>query len=135
VEEVPHMNVIEGARASDQPGTCPKAKSPEEEMAASLQDEKRLRLYGINFDSDSDHLRDESKPTLDLVADILKQHADWKLTIEGHTDATSTPEHNAQLSSKRAEAVRAWLISAGTDAARLTSDPCPVRCAHFCSFS
>lgn len=120
VEEHPRLNVIEGTRLSDQPGTCPKAKSPEEEMAASLQDEKRLRLYGINFDSDSDHLRDESKPTLDLVADILKQHPDWKLTIEGHTDSTSTPEHNAQLSTKRAEAVRAYLVSAGTDGSRLT---------------
>jgi outer membrane protein OmpA-like peptidoglycan-associated protein len=120
VEEHPPLFIIEGTRISDQPGTCPHAKTPEEEMASALQDEKRLRLYGINFDSDSDHLRDESKPTLDLVADILKQHTDWKLTIEGHTDATSTPEHNAQLSTRRAEAVKAYLVTAGTDASRLT---------------
>jgi Outer membrane protein and related peptidoglycan-associated (lipo)proteins len=53
--------------------------------------------------------------------ELLKQHPDWTLTIEGHTDSTATPEHNAQLSAKRAEAVKAWLVSAGTGAARLTS--------------
>jgi hypothetical protein len=43
-------------------------------------------------------ITDESKPTLDLVAGILKQHADWKLTIEGYTG----PDVNA--ASKRSGA-------------------------------
>ena len=90
-------------------------------MEKALQDEKRLRLYGINFDSDSDKLRDESKPTLDLVAAVLKAHADWKVTVEGHTDSTSTPEHNQDLSTRRAEAVRQYLAGAGIDASRLTA--------------
>lgn len=32
-----------------------------------LQSEGRARLYGILFDTDSDHLKDESKPTLDAL--------------------------------------------------------------------
>ncbi|MGZ7032352.1 MAG: OmpA family protein, partial [Thermoanaerobaculia bacterium] len=109
-----------GKRLSDTPGTCPGDKSPEQEMAKALEDEKRLRLYGINFDSDSDRLRDESKPTLDLVAQVLKEHADWKVTIEGHTDSTSTAQHNQQLSEARANAVKTYLTAAGIDASRLT---------------
>ena len=120
VEEHPPMNVFEGKKITDAPGDCPGVKTPDQEMARILEDEKRLRLYGINFDSDSDHLRDESKPTLDLVVQVLKAHADWKLTIEGHTDSTSTPEHNQQLSTARANAVKAYLVAAGIDAARLT---------------
>jgi outer membrane protein OmpA-like peptidoglycan-associated protein len=119
VEEHPPLTAFEGKRISDTPGTCPGAK-PEEVISKTLTEEKRLRLYGINFDSDSDHLRDESKPTLDLVAGVLKAHADWKLTIEGHTDSTSTPEHNQTLSESRAKAVKASLVTAGIDAARLT---------------
>jgi len=118
VEDHPPMTPLLGTRASDTPANCP--GSAKQEMATSLEKEKRLRLYGINFDSDSDHLRDESKPTLDLVANILKEHADWKLTIEGHTDSTSTPEHNQQLSDARANAVKSYLTTAGIDATRLT---------------
>jgi len=116
--EHPAMQPFDGTRESDTPGTCP--GDPKEQMTNALLTEKRLRLYGINFDSDSDHIRDESKPTLDLVASILKDHADWKLTIEGHTDSTSTAEHNQQLSLARANAVKSYLATAGIDAARLT---------------
>lgn len=116
--EHPSMFALIATRTSDTPGACP--GSPQQEMTTSLEKDKRLRLYGINFDSDSDHLRDESKPALDLVAGILKQHVDWKLTIEGHTDSTSTPEHNQQLSEARANAVKSYLTSTGIDPSRLT---------------
>jgi outer membrane protein OmpA-like peptidoglycan-associated protein len=118
VEAQPSMTPWEGKKIADKPGDCPGA--PAKTMADALEKEKRLRLYGINFDSDSDKLRDESKPTLDLVAQVLKAHSDWKLTIEGHTDATSSAEHNQQLSVARANSVKAYLVAAGTDAARLT---------------
>jgi outer membrane protein OmpA-like peptidoglycan-associated protein len=121
VSDKPSMNAFTAKRIADDPGDCPQWKAkPEAAMEKALQDEKRLRLYGINFDSDSDHLRDESKPTLDLVATVLKEHGDWKLTIEGHTDSTSTPEHNQDLSTRRAAAVKQYLTTAGVDASRLT---------------
>ena len=118
VEQQPGMTPWEGKKVSDKPGDCP--GDPAGTMARALEQERRLRLYGINFDSDSDKLRDESKPTLDLVAGVLKQHSDWKLTIEGHTDATASAEHNQQLSVARANSVKAYLVGAGIDAARLT---------------
>lgn len=109
-----------GTRKSDTVGTCPHwAGGPQQQMARDLATTGRTRLYGINFDSDSAVLRDESKPTLDRVAALLKENAGWKLTIEGHTDATSTAAHNQQLSQQRAEAVKAYLQAAGIDAARL----------------
>ena len=88
-------------------------------MTKDLAELGRTRIYGINFDSDSDVLRDESKPTLDRIAALLKAKADWKLTIEGHTDSTATAAHNQQLSQRRAEAVRAYLQKAGIEGARL----------------
>jgi len=119
VEAYEGMTPWEGEKTADDAGDCPGEKTPEKVMAKTLEDEKRLRLYGINFDSDSDHLRDESKPTLDLVAQVLKEHGDWKVTIEGHTDSTATAEHNQQLSVTRANSVKAYLTGAGIDAARL----------------
>jgi outer membrane protein OmpA-like peptidoglycan-associated protein len=109
-----------GTKKSNTVGTCPHwSGGAQEQMTKDLQDLGRARIYGINFDSDSDVIKDESKPTLDRIAALLKAKADWKLTIEGHTDSTATPEHNLQLSKRRAEAVKAYLQTAGIDAGRL----------------
>lgn len=109
-----------GTKKSAQVGTCPHwAGGAQEQMAKDLQDLGRARIYGINFDTDSDVIRAESKPTLDRIAALLKAHGDWKLTVEGHTDATGGAAHNQQLSQKRAESVKAYLVTAGIDAARL----------------
>jgi outer membrane protein OmpA-like peptidoglycan-associated protein len=119
--ENPHLDPFEGKRISADPGDCPQWKAPEDAMAKEIKDTGRVRLYGINFDSDSDQIRSESKPTLDQVAAMLKANAAWKITIEGHTDNTSTPEHNQQLSERRANSVKSYLTGAGIDAARLTA--------------
>lgn len=121
VVEHPTLDPIEGKRTSTDPGAtaCPQWKAPEQEMASEIREKGRVRLYGINFDSDSDQIRGESKPTLDQVASMLKSNADLKLTIEGHTDSTATPEHNQDLSTRRANAVKQYLVGAGIDASRL----------------
>lgn len=121
VTEHPTLDPIEGKRISKDPGNtaCPQWSAPESQMAAELKEKGRVQLYGINFDSDSDVIRDESKPTLDQVVAMLKSNADLKLTIEGHTDSTATPEHNQDLSTRRANAVKQYVVTAGIDAARL----------------
>ena len=111
-----------GTRKSATVGTCPHwSGGAQEQMAKDLQTEGRTRVYGINFDTDSDVIKDESKPTLDRIAALLAANAGWKMTIEGHTDASGGAEHNQQLSKRRAEAVKAYLVQGGIAAARLTA--------------
>jgi outer membrane protein OmpA-like peptidoglycan-associated protein len=111
-----------GTRKSATVGTCPHwSGGAQEQMTKDLQTEGRTRVYGINFDTDSDVIKDESKPTLDRIAALLKANAGWKMTIEGHTDASGGTEHNQQLSKRRAEAVKAYLVQGGIAAARLTA--------------
>lgn len=119
--ENPHLDAFEGTKTSADPGTCPQWKPPQDAMGTQLKQSGRVRLYGINFDSDSDVIRPESKPTLDQVAAMLKSSPELKITIEGHTDNTSTPEHNQQLSEKRANAVKQYLVTNGIDGARLST--------------
>lgn len=122
VVEHPTLDPIEGKRVSSDPGNtaCPQWQKPaDQQLADDLKAKGRIRLYGINFDSDSDVIRDESKPTLDQVAAMLKANPTWNVTIEGHTDSTATAEHNQDLSSRRANAVKQYLTGAGIDGSHL----------------
>ena len=50
---------------------------------------------------------------------LLTENPELRLTVQGHTDNTSTPAHNQQLSAARAQAVVAALTAQGIAAARL----------------
>jgi outer membrane protein OmpA-like peptidoglycan-associated protein len=88
----------------------------------ALMSDGRVATHGILFDTGSDRLRGESKPTLDMIGQMLQQHADLKLTIEGHTDNVGNANSNQTLSDRRAAAVRQFLLANyQIDASRLTS--------------
>jgi OmpA-OmpF porin, OOP family len=64
---------------------------------------------GIVFDSGSDRLKPESAPVLRQVATYLKENAEVKVMITGHTDDVGETAANLALSEKRAAAVAASL--------------------------
>jgi outer membrane protein OmpA-like peptidoglycan-associated protein len=112
----------DGKRVSAEVGSCPHwSGSVGGEVKRDLAASGRATLYGILFDLDSATLRAESKPVLDEVVKVLAAEPGWKLTIEGHTDASGSAAHNQALSEQRAAAVKAYLVSQGVDAARLTT--------------
>lgn len=111
-----------GTRRGSTVGNCPNwAGGIEQQMAKDIEEFGRARVYGINFDSDSDVIRNESRPTLDHVVSMLKAREKWNITIEGHTDSTASAQHNQDLSERRAVAVRRYLESGGIAAARLNT--------------
>lgn len=82
----------------------------------------RVATQGIYFDSGSDRVRPESSPTLKEIAQMLTEHPDLTITIEGHTDNVGSAQTNRDLSHRRAAAVKQALVSTySIDAARLTS--------------
>jgi outer membrane protein OmpA-like peptidoglycan-associated protein len=112
--------IVTGPKKSSDVGSCPQwLGGLEQQVLKDLEEFGRARVYGINFDSDSDHIKDESKPTLNTLVTILKAKPEWKVTIEGHTDSTSTPQHNQDLSERRAASVKSYLQAAGIEGARL----------------
>jgi peptidoglycan-associated lipoprotein len=63
-----------------------------------------------------------------ISADILRVQAGWllkypakKATIEGHADERGTRDYNLALGERRANSAKAFLVSLGVDASRLTT--------------
>ncbi len=77
--------------------------------------------YGINFQSGKWDISIESEIILDDVARWLRENPDIIVEIRGHTDAQGSEESNHDLSRKRAEAVRSYLISQKIASERLTA--------------
>lgn len=68
----------------------------------------------IHFAHDSDEILGESAELLDRIAEFLQHHPEvTSLYLVGHTDSTGSPEHNLDLSTRRAAAVRAALEQRG----------------------
>jgi outer membrane protein OmpA-like peptidoglycan-associated protein len=78
-------------------------------------------LGGTAFAIGGNTLTSEAKSTLDQVAAVLKGAGGCNVSIGSHTDSRGDASYNQQLSLDRANAVRAYLISQGVPADRLTA--------------
>ncbi len=80
------------------------------QIEQQLETKGRVQIYGIYFDFASDVLRPESETVLKEIAGIMTTHADWQLSIEGHTDNIGGDQYNLDLSNRRAAAVKQALV-------------------------
>ncbi len=76
-------------------------------------------LEGISFDTDRDTITPASTQTLDAAVEALAKFPSVRVEISGHTDSQGAPAHNLDLSQRRADAVKKYLVGHGIDASRV----------------
>jgi outer membrane protein OmpA-like peptidoglycan-associated protein len=82
-----------------------------------------ITFEAIDFDKNSSKLKPEMENNLHTIINFLLIHPNFTLTITGHTDLDGDPDKNVQLSQKRAEVIKKYLVSyGGLDASRITVD-------------
>lgn len=80
---------------------------------------RSLILEGVTFITDSAELTGESRETLDRTAASLRTWREVRVEVGGHTDSVADDAYNMELSQRRAETVRSYLIRSGISARRL----------------
>jgi len=93
-------------------------------QVASVNEEKRgtvITLSGsVLFPSGNDQLSPIARQSLDRVASVLTDQPPEKpITVEGYTDSRGADNFNQQLSQRRADAVRGYLVSRGVQSERI----------------
>jgi OOP family OmpA-OmpF porin len=74
------------------------------------------------FDFDKATVKEEGKAALDdLIAKLQGMNTEVMIAV-GHTDSVGTDAYNEKLSLRRSDAVKAYLVSKGLDAARLYTE-------------
>jgi OOP family OmpA-OmpF porin len=76
-------------------------------------------IRGINFDVDEATIKKNSTKTLNAAVKVLTDFPDVRIEISGHTDTDGDRDHNLDLSRRRAEAVKKYLIDKGIDSSRI----------------
>jgi OOP family OmpA-OmpF porin len=92
-----------------------------EEMQDEIDLEGRVTLHGVNFDFDKATLQPGADAVLDEVVRLMRDNPDLQVEIEGHTDNIGSRDYNLDLSQRRAETVRGYLVRHGIAAERMTS--------------
>lgn len=111
-------NAVESKNAFQDEDGCPDAN----EKGVTLTAEAIEIAEQIAFGFGSDKIREKSFPTLDAVARVLQQNPSIvRLSVEGHTDSEGPEASNLDLSTKRAAAVREYLVGKGIAAERVES--------------
>jgi OOP family OmpA-OmpF porin len=120
--------IVKGEMKQEVATAAPKPEAPKPEVkpepAKDLAKEIKTKGFAtiyINFDVDKATIKPESQPTIDHVAQMLKDNPDLNLTIAGYTDNSGSRAHNRTLSENRAKAVLQALVGQGIAAGRLAS--------------
>jgi outer membrane protein OmpA-like peptidoglycan-associated protein len=83
--------------------------------------ERTIILDNVLFDFDKTAVKPDGAKILNRLIVFLKENADKKVELEGHTDSVGTDQYNQNLSEKRAVSVKEYLTKRGVAASRITT--------------
>ncbi|HEX8612215.1 MAG TPA: OmpA family protein [Telluria sp.] len=101
---------------------APAAPAPMPPAAPVAVSEKVSFAAEALFDFDKSVVKPEGKAALDDLLNKLQGMNTEVMVTVGHTDSVGSDAYNQKLSMRRAEAVKAYIVSKGVDAARVYTE-------------
>ncbi|MCI4648050.1 OmpA family protein [Phaeodactylibacter sp.] len=99
----------------------PKPVPPPEPEFDTLEINEPIVLENILYDFDSDRIREEAESDLRAVLEILNDYPEMVIELSSHTDSQGGDDYNEDLSQRRAESARRWLVREGIDRDRIVA--------------
>lgn len=85
----------------------------------TISKEEPIELENIYYDFDDDKILPDAEPDLNFVLSILNEYPDMVIELSSHTDSRGNDAYNRDLSQRRAESARRWLLDKGVDRKRI----------------
>jgi len=82
---------------------------------------REIVLENIYYDYDKWDIRPDAEPTLNRLAEVLRQNPEIRIQLGSHTDCRGNDAYNQNLSQRRAQSAVNYLISKGIDGSRLSA--------------
>ena len=98
----------------------PEEKIEKEIEDLELVDAKTIRLNNVYFPTGKAEIINNSYRELDKLVKMMREKPEMRIRVDGHTDNQGDSEKNKELSQKRAEAVKTYLVEKGIDEERIT---------------
>lgn len=80
---------------------------------------KVFAVQNIYYDLDRSEIRNDARPALDELAAMMKKHPQITVITSSHCDSRASEEYNRNLSIRRGEAAKAYLVAKGIGSSRI----------------
>ena len=94
----------------------PEIEEPETEVLTIFEP---IRLNNIYYDLDDDQILPDAEGDLDFIYDLMVKYPDMVIELSSHTDSRGEDPYNLDLSQRRANNAKQYLVLRGIDAKRI----------------
>ena len=97
-----------------------KAETAQEYVLSHCDSLKKVfAVQNIYYDLDKSEIRSDARPALDELVNLMKKHPQITIITASHCDSRASEAYNRNLSIKRGEAAKSYLVNKGIAASRI----------------
>lgn len=115
------FNTVGVTESKDFRGTFRLQRIPEEEEVETIALNEPIRLNNIYYDFDDDQIKIEAEEDLDYLYDLLSEYPNMVIELSSHTDSRGSDSYNLDLSQRRANSAKAYLVDRGINEDRIVA--------------
>lgn len=93
--------------------------SPQDEVEI-ISTSEPIRLNNIYYDYNDDKILPDAEEDLGVLLDLMNQYSDMVIELSSHTDSRGNNAYNKDLSQRRANNAKKWLVEKGIKTERIT---------------